>query len=501
MTSFLPSPQQATFLDWISNASGSAVMVAVAGAGKTKSIELALPLIPESQYVTLVAFNTTIAKELNARIEKLRAETGRAFGRVQAKTFHGLGFGAVRKRLGNINPVIDSGKCRKLVKGWLGEVQQEMYGDFICKLVSLAKGVGIGTRLQADTTEAWQDIIHHHDLYLEHEDATEEQAVQLARELLRRSCDAAAKGSLDFDDQLYMVVKWNLRLWQNDWVFVDEAQDTNPVRRELARLALRPTGRLVAVGDPRQAIYGFTGASHDAIDLIKSQFGAVELPLTVSFRCAQSVVREAQSIVPYIQPAATAPEGKVETLSLDKSLALLDAHDAVLCRQTAPLVSLAFKLIADGRGCVVLGKDIGAGLVSLINKQRAKGVDNLLEKLDAWCAKEVARYERQDEPEKADGVRDRVACIRVVCNALPEGKGRTVPAVIAKLDSLFSDTNGVLTLCTVHKSKGKEYRRVGILRPDLMPGRARQDWQVIQENNLQYVAITRAQEHLIYIVP
>jgi DNA helicase II / ATP-dependent DNA helicase PcrA len=496
---FLPSPQQAAFLDWISNASGSAVMVAVAGAGKTKSIELALPLIPESKFVTLVAFNTTIAKELNARIEKLRKETGRAYGRVQAKTFHGLGFGAVRKRLGNITPNIDSGKCRKLVKEWLGEAQQEMYSDFICKLVSLAKGQGIGTRLAADITDAWESIIHHHDLYLEHEDATEEHAIQLARELLRRSNEAAEKGSLDFDDQLYMVLKWNLRLWQNDWVFVDEAQDTNPVRRALAKLALRPGGRLVAVGDPKQAIYGFTGASHDAIDLIEAEFNTIRLPLTVSFRCAQSVVREAQTIVPYIQPAETAPEGKVEVLAADKALAILDSHDAILCRNTAPLIGMAFKLIADGRGCVVLGKDIGAGLVSLIKKQNAKGVDALLEKLGKFRAREYARYTKQDEPEKADGINDRVACIRIVCEALPEGKGRTVPAAIAKLESLFSDTNGVLTLCTVHKAKGKEWRRVAILRPDLMPGRARQEWQQVQEQNLMYVAYTRAQEHLIYM--
>jgi DNA helicase II / ATP-dependent DNA helicase PcrA len=497
---FLPSPQQATFLDWIANARGSAVMVAVAGAGKTKSIELALPLIPESQFVTLVAFNTTIAKELNARIEKLRQSgIGRAFSRVQAKTFHGLGFGAVRKRLGNINPNIDSGKCRKLVKEWLGEEQQEMYSDFICKLVSLAKGIGIGTRLQADTTEAWQDIIHHHDLYLEHEEATEEHAIQLARELLRRSCAAAEKGSLDFDDQLYMVLKWNLKLWQNDWVFVDEAQDTNPVRRALAKLALRPNGRLVAVGDPRQAIYGFTGASHDAIDLIKAEFNAIELPLTVSFRCAQSVVREAQAIVPYIQPAEAAPEGRVESLPLDKALAVLDAHDAVLCRNTAPLIAMAFKLIADGRGCIVLGKDIGAGLVSLIKKQNAKGVDALLEKLEKFRAREYARYMEQDEPEKADGINDRVACVRIVCEQLPEGKGRTVPAAIAKLEGLFSDTNGVLTLSTAHKAKGREWRRVAILRPELMPGRARQEWQQVQEKNLMYVAYTRAMEHLIFM--
>jgi len=84
-----------------------------------------------------------------------------------------------------------------------------------------------------------------------------------ARSLIQASNESAKLGMLDFDDQLYLPLLWKLRLFQNDFVFIDEAQDTNPVRRALAKLALRPGGRLIAVGDPRQAIYGFTGASHE----------------------------------------------------------------------------------------------------------------------------------------------------------------------------------------------------------------------------------------------
>ncbi len=66
----------------------------------------------------------------------------------------------------------------------------------------------------------------------------------------------------------------------------------------------------------------------------------------------------------------------------------------ILCRQTAPLISLAFALIAEGRGVFVVGKDIGAGLSNLIKKLRPKGVPNLIERLEAWLEKERAESEK-----------------------------------------------------------------------------------------------------------
>jgi len=72
----------------------------------------------------------------------------------------------------------------------------------------------------------------------------------------------------------------------------------------------------------------------------------------------------------------------------------------------------------------------------------------------------------------------------------------------ANIDALFSDNRdgSVLTLATVHKSKGLEWDRVFILDPKLMPSKyARQQWQLDQETNIHYVAITRARQELYYI--
>ncbi len=513
MSVFVPSPYQSGFFHWIDKGQGSCVLVAVAGSGKTTSVIEGLAFVPHGQSVILLAFNTAIAKELTERVAARFAELSKAGKHaeaarystqyVTAKTFHALGFGVIRKylekkgvRMGNP----DGNKVRALAREYLGadSAEYEMYADYSVKLVGLAKGQGIGC-LVPDVDSAWYDLAGHHDLYLDDEKATEERAVTIARELLRRSNDVALKGILDFDDMLYLVCKWSLRLWQNDWIFVDEAQDTNPVRRALAKLALRPGGRLVAVGDPCQAIYGFTGASHDAIDLIKHEFNAAELPLTVCYRCATDIVAEAKTIVSHIEAFSGAQKGKVETLKLNEALSHLGAHDAILCRQTAPLIKLAYTLIGQGTACRVMGRDIGVGLVSLVKRAKAKGLEQLETKLEAYREREMAKFTAKGQEQKADAINDRVSSIFTVIESLDENH-RTIPALIEAINGLFSDTNGCLTLGTVHKSKGKEWPTVAILEPELMPSKfARQDWQYQQEKNLMYVAYTRAMSHLIFL--
>jgi len=53
-------------------------------------------------------------------------------------------------------------------------------------------------------------------------------------------------------------------------------------------------------------------------------------------------------------------------------------------------------------------------------------------------------------------------------------------------------------LSSIHKSKGREWKKVVWLqaKPN---GRARLDWQIVQENNLNYVAATRAMHELVLV--
>lgn len=480
------SPQQLAVFAFVEHGQGSAIVEAVAGSGKTTTSVEATNRIPASQSVLFLAFGKQIAETLKSRVA----------AHVVASTFHSLGAKALFRRLQGAK--LDDRKIHQLIDGHCSKATQELYATVVAKLVGFARGEGVGV-LVANTPDVWYGLLEHHGLELE-EGAEPARAIEIAQGILQLSIELAETAKIiDFADQLYLPLLWKLSVGRYDWVFIDEAQDTSPVRLALARAALAPGGRLIAVGDPRQAIMGFTGAGHDSLDQIAASFGAIRLPLSVSYRCPQGVVRDAQRFVSHIEASPTASEGSVTHVATFP-LAQVDRQGVVICRNTAPLISAAFGLIAEGIGAKVLGREIGAGLIKLIDKQKAKGIDALIEKLEIFREREVTAALAKKEDGKADAINDKIDAIRAVIDTLSE-TGRTVPKLISTIDGLFSDqANGVVTLCTIHKAKGLEFKTVYILEPALSPSKyARQEWMKRQEVNLQYVAATRAQERTIYV--
>jgi DNA helicase II / ATP-dependent DNA helicase PcrA len=494
-----PSPQQSTFFRWVTNGRGSCVLVAVAGAGKTTTIVEAASLIPVHLYCAFVAFNKDIAAHLTTLLPKhIRCMTLNAMGNFNWTRF-----------IGARTEVVDSKvKTRQIILEIVPKEHHQLYGQALIKLVGLAKSVGLVPRgvtgaisLTYDEPEEWYSLMDHHDVEFE-EGADVMQGIDYARAVLRRSIDMCmSKKLMDFDDQLYMPVIMRARFWQNDYLFVDEAQDVNKIQRAMLRRALKPNGRLIAVGDPHQAIYGFRGADSQAIENIKKEFGAVELPLTVSYRCPQIVVAEAQQYVSHIQAHPSAPMG-VRTRNEAWGPWSFTPSDAILCRNTGPLVEHAYKLIRAGVPCRILGKEIGQGIAALIKKMKASTVKTLIERLDSYFERESAAFNAKNQEEKTEKLAEKIDTIKVFIDQLPE-TGRTIAKLLASIDAMFSDDNKdrqMLTLCTIHKSKGQEWKRVFVLNEWLMPSKyARQEWQQEQEKNLQYVACTRSKSELHFI--
>ncbi len=155
--------------------------------------------------------------------------------------------------------------------------------------------MGIDTPLLDNTTANWQSLMVAQDLQLQNEEADEGRAIAICKELLDKS-NAQVHQIFDFDDMLYVPLRLGTSFDRFNVVYIDEAQDTNAVQCALLErmIARAPHGRLIAVGDPDQAIYGFRGASDEAMENMRKQFDMDVLPLSVSYRCSKSVVREAQ---------------------------------------------------------------------------------------------------------------------------------------------------------------------------------------------------------------
>lgn len=478
---------QTSIFAFVENGTGNAIVEAVAGSGKSTTIVEAMKLVRGSSI--FLAFNKAIAEELKKR-------------GVNARTFHSLCFGVV---LNAMRAELDTDKMKKLLKEHItldgGETgitanEERMYFSFALRLVGLAKQVGMGF-LTKDTFDAWVDICNHHDIEPESELATIERGIQIARMLLDWS--NADRKRVDFDDMLYIAVRDRLSLPKFDFIFVDEAQDTNMIQREILRMIMRPGARMVAVGDPAQAIYGFRGADARSLALIGAEFNAVTLPLSISYRCSASVVRYAQQWVDHIQARDDAPEGSVINLDTDWTPEVFQPNDLVVCRKTAPLITLAFKCIRYNIPAQVMGRDIGQGLKTLIKKMNARDIDQLADKLNAYMEREVAKARKEDNDQKVESIQDKVGSLLFLIDSLLEDR-RNLQGLDAGIDYLFKDKLNSVKLATIHKSKGLEARRVFWLGRSEWPARwARQPWQQQEEIHLCYVAATRAMDELYLI--
>lgn len=457
---------------------GNRIVRAVAGSGKsTTGVEMVKRVKGSHIYL---AFNRAIAKELENK-------------GVNGRTFHSLCRTAVMNHKKTTQ--VEEHKLRRLVDAKLSGDEAEMYGSFVTRLVSLARNAGVGC-LVPPTDQVFSDLADHHELEPDSEFADIGKALELAQQLLQWSNESPL---IDFDDMLYLAVKDGLSLPKFDNVFVDEAQDTNAIQRAILRKIMKPTTRLFAVGDEAQAIYGFRGADSNSMQLLKDEFDCVEMPLTVTYRCGTSIVEYAQQWVSHIQAAPGAPTGRVEHLGNKWDPSMFAANDLVVCRTTAPVVSLAYRLLKARVPVKIQGREIGQGLKSLIKKMNATDIDHLLVKLDAWATRETEKATAKKQDSKVDAINDKKDCILCLIDSMDEDL-RTISHLYAVIDKLFEDSVNVVTLSTIHRAKGLEADTVFWLNSEQCPSKwAKQDWQVQQEMNLMYVAVTRAKTRLVTI--
>ena len=494
---FAPSPQQQAVLEFVETGEGNATLIAVAGAGKTTTL---VEISKRINNGVFAAYNKKIADEIG---QKLKA-AGIDWKQVRSATFHSLGLSFLKKWSPGIR--VEEKKVDKIMEEQ--DVPKHLRA-FVAALVSLAKQSAVDWNLIGDPLY-YQAIVDHYgtDEKLDGEGAVLErwtqEGIEHAISVIHHSIDLDDE-VIDFDDMIFAPLIHDIRLtWRYDWVLVDEAQDTNRARRLLAAKMLKPGGRLIAVGDPAQAIYGFAGADNDAMDLIERDFQTTRLPLTVTYRCPKAVVRHAQQWVSHIEAHESAPEGVVrEAAALDH--ATLEPGDAILCRNTRPLVELAFDLIRKRIACHVEGRDIGQGLLTLATKWKSvRTIAGLRTKLHEYEQREVKRLLEKDQENRVGALVDKVETLRVLMSGLKEDdRIEELERVIA---TMFKDSEGNdrrdITLSTIHKSKGREWDRVYLLgRNKYQPSPyATQAWAQQQERNLCYVAVTRAKRELVEVL-
>lgn len=470
------------------NATDNNIIVqACPGAGKTTNIKHLWTL--DSKSTVYLVFNKHNQLEAEG---KMPPKQGSA-----VKTLNGLGASILYNNYGRSN--LDKNKVNNIVRDMLrkpqsysshgryhqSKVQQDQEWSLI-QAVHKAKMLALSEEFSFDLYEG---MISLYDM--EEYPGMYEHVVQALR-ISDERIDV-----IDFADQIRFPAIRHLDMPTFDNVLVDEAQDLSPIQAMLVDKLC--ANRYVFVGDKRQSIYAFRGAMANSMDYLKAQFNCVELPLSITYRCAKSIVKQASGIWPGdIEAWEESPQGIVME-GLKDSMGLYSVDDIILCRTNRPLIAYAYELLKHGVPCYVRGRDIGEGLIKLINRQEAPDVRTLIDCLQQWRDVELAKAAKRDDEGKVQSVNDKFDSVMVFIERCKLTDNPSV--VVGHINSLFEQGKGVC-LSTIHKAKGLEAESAYLLEADLFDRfrvKAKHEYQVEQEKNIKYVAVTRAKIRLIYM--
>lgn len=497
---FAPNPFQLKVLESIANGSGNILVSALAGSGKTSLLVQCahlLDVMGESSSM-FMAFNVKIRDELNKRLP-----------RPLATNSHRLGLqvlNSVRKTQ------TDTNKWYNLSKEIIQQAHFDTREEYqkTRALTALCSKVMLNNVAPDSTADIISIAMRYRieGVYSDDDNRIDGRMIPLVKKAIDRAIEMWRNvGTVSFDEMLYLPIALSLQPTQYQWVFVDEAQDLNILQQELAFRSCAPGGRMVFVGDKRQAIYGFAGADAASFERIALHTKAMVLPLNTCYRCPTSVINMAKAIVPELEAAPNAAEGVIEYQKPEDLWKLAKRGALVMCRLNAPLISAYFDLIAHQIPAKVMGKDIGADLVRTLER---------IAELDGFSYGEAIKYmelfreqqlrilsQKQNAESQIEILNDKIDCL-IVC--VENFACSTLQCLKDVMKDLFGDEDkenwsNVVALCTVHKAKGLEAQETFILKPEKMPltWPGQQQWEAEQEMNIKYVCYTRSLRRMVIL--
>jgi len=482
---FIPSSYQVKIFEFVEKGKGNGLVNAVAGSGKSTTLIQAAKLLP-TRNALFVAFNKSIAEELKKKLNNL----------MEAKTIHALGLQIVKSELTELKT--DEKKYKTIVAQLCPQLKTEE--KFLLEqLINYARY----TLTDPEDGEKLALMAEHYNLDLTYFD----QAMPHLSSCLAKGIEVAKqKKQVDFTDMIWLPNVLNLKTSAYDWMFVDECQDLSACQLELILKCLSDRGRILFVGDPFQAIYGFSGADCESVEKIKERVNAVELPLSICYRCPKSHIELAKEIVPQIEAREDAPEGIVEKIDRSTFFDLLQVSDErktlVIGRRTAPLINIYLSLKQEGISAILKGGEIKQELIDIVRKVGQLPNFNFSAFLKCLRIYFQDRSEQirqgSSSKQKLDYLTDQIKTIESIYS---RGESRDIDELIDEIEDSFRESSATVTLCTVHKAKGLEADRVFIIAPNEIPliREGQKDWEKQQEIHLKYVALTRSRSELYFV--
>jgi DNA helicase II / ATP-dependent DNA helicase PcrA len=280
---------------------GPLLLVAGAGAGKTKTIVhrichlISKGVVPSS--ILAVTFTNKAAKEMRERVSTLIEDMPLVLRGTElpfVSTFHSLGvyllrmFGAYNGEVKRFT-ILDDGDTMSLIKEALTQ-----YG--LDPKANDPRGIKSIISRSANAMLTPDSLMNESN-----PNYRLSGRIWKAYESLKR-----AQKALDFDDLLLQTVKLleenkDAREWcQSKWthIHIDEYQDTNEVQYRIAKALASHTKNICVVGDSDQSIYSWRGANiKNILEFEKDYPEATVVLLEENYRSTKTVIEAANELI------------------------------------------------------------------------------------------------------------------------------------------------------------------------------------------------------------
>ena len=486
---FKASDRQQDIFDTWDTTDDNILINAVAGSGKTTTL---LELLTHCKFKTLfLAFNKSVQEEIQSKIDARGLRQGKAL------TMHSMGLSAIRNHYKRI--AIQNGKnfdLIKLVQGSNPKVFKYLKWEDKLKLSYTLMDMNDISRLfmTDDLGEIKKHMLSMDKNFVDHK-----KIVSLWASLIsfREASYKDKVVTIDFNDMIYLAAREKLKIPLDPYyLMIDEAQDLNLAQHKLIEnlIAQGDVHKWISVGDRNQSIYGFSGAYTSSFDKFLKMGNVTELPLDICYRCAQNIIDETNEVYDVME-YGTEEKGIVGRVT---EVSEVKEESMIICRNTSPIIKLYFKLLSQGTSVYIKGDDILASMVRFLkpynNMTVAMTKSKLLDKLE-----DLQKDKSENGRIKLYIFKEDYANFKeLVSNTSTDYE--IIKVLIEKIQNLFKVKEKAVMLCTIHKAKGLESDIVYILNENLIPSKfAISTEQLKQEQNLKYVARSRAKKELYYL--
>ncbi len=290
--------------------SGPALVIAGAGTGKTTVIirriaNLIATKKAKPGEILALTFTDKAAEEMEIRVDQL---VPYGYIDVSISTFHAFGDRVLRDHAIDLGlrpdyRVLSRAEQLVFFREHLFEFPLKYYRSLSDPTRHIQSLISAISRAQDE------DISPEEFLKFAKKGPKEE--LELARIYAKYQTLKAAKGFIDFGDQVSLALKVFreqpavLKKFQQKYkyILVDEFQDTNYAQFELLKLLAGKKANLTVVGDDDQSIYKFRGAAiSNILGFLKVYKKAKKIVLTKNYRSSQLILDTAHRLIKFNDP-------------------------------------------------------------------------------------------------------------------------------------------------------------------------------------------------------